>query len=127
MKKFKVIGCIVALLALVTANVWNAATVVKASELDISNVETIAEGDVNGVDATDKRKNKVEQEQDCEVKVTVVFYTNGDYEVIEGLACLVYMENVSDYFYDTRPGVKIVCVGQVPNSTCAHVSCHRRS
>ncbi len=49
MKKLKILVGAVALFALVVVNVWNAATVKSTSELDISNVESIAaEGDVYG-------------------------------------------------------------------------------
>jgi hypothetical protein len=48
MKKFKLLVGAMALFALAVVNVWNAATSLNVSELDIYNVESIvAEGDVN--------------------------------------------------------------------------------
>ena len=62
MKKFKFLVGAVALFALVVANVWNAATTLNTSELDISNVESIAaEGDVSGIDDIDKKKDAKEE------------------------------------------------------------------
>ena len=41
---------------------WNAATTLNTSELDISNVESIAaEGDVSGIDDIDKKKDAKEE------------------------------------------------------------------
>ena len=44
MKKFKLIGCFVALFAVMGANVWNAAVVSNSSELSIANVEAMGIG-----------------------------------------------------------------------------------
>lgn len=44
MKKFKLIVGVVALFALVVANVWNAATVQNVTSLEVINVENVADG-----------------------------------------------------------------------------------
>ena len=43
MKRLKLIGCFVALAAIVGVNVWKATTVIKESELTIEDVEAIAD------------------------------------------------------------------------------------
>ena len=45
MKRLKLIGCLVALFAVVCMNMWNAATSFQGSELNIEDVENVAEAE----------------------------------------------------------------------------------
>lgn len=82
MKKFKVIGCIVVLFALASANVWSAKTNTKSLGLNVADVEYIAEGDTDYYDS--QRKKKANNEYDCHVTKTVTFNASGKYQLPDG-------------------------------------------
>ena len=79
MKKFKILVGAVALFALVAANVWNAATVFGSTELDIPNIERMAEGESQGINATN---GEDEANPSCDYwYIEVRFGDNTTYEV----------------------------------------------
>ncbi|MBR4498611.1 MAG: hypothetical protein IKP08_08040 [Bacteroidales bacterium] len=55
MKRLKLIGSLAVVFAIVCANVWNTATTLQGSELNVESVEMVAEGNVEEISATDKR------------------------------------------------------------------------
>ncbi len=55
MKRLKLIGCLVALFAVVCVNVWNAATSFRGSELSVADVEAMANSEgQDGTGRTDR-------------------------------------------------------------------------
>ena len=82
MKKFKFLVGAVALFALVVANVWNAATTFSGSDLEITNVESIAaEAEDDGIEL--RQKGKASPDNNCTYSVLVAVYQCGA-EVEEG-------------------------------------------
>ena len=132
MEKFKIIGCVVALLAVVCANVWNATTVFKTSELDITNVESIAEGDVSGTEWNGFGSEKGSASRGCEL--WCVSITFSDLFSIDGRVDRITDADIQSYAYEHgepiksltryyyKEGTKIVCKGDTP--PCHPMDCH---
>jgi hypothetical protein len=85
MKRFKVIGCIVALFALVSANVWNAVTGMKASALHVENVENVAEGIEWSFSGSDRNKAGEGTPIDCKVDKWVKLDANAEFHYPGGV------------------------------------------
>ena len=131
MKKFKLIVGAVALFALVVANVWNAATTLTGSDLNIADVEAMAnpEGmdDVGGYPKEHGTKTK----RDCVLQVEYIEYVCGTVcKKGEYHACQIWGEYgwprycyVRRKFTEPTPGKEVDCPWD-PEKTCRRQSCH---
>ena len=140
MKKLKFLVGAVALFALVVANVWNAATTLGASELDITNVESmVAEGDVNGVDLP--RRPGVRGPEDCRATVWYVKYKCGAIEKDSPFqvhrCSIVYPYNkygwaipcseTGQKFSKYEPGIEYVCNPTDDDKMCRPKDCRPKN
>ncbi len=131
MKKLKILVGAVALFALVVVNVWNATTVFRGTDLDIADVEAMAnpEGidDVGGF-----KEHGIKTPQRCSVQVKVVTYNCGatvdegephycvSWPVASASCVRCY---VVSWYYDTRRGREVVCPWN-EKKYCSPVACH---
>ena len=85
MKKLKYLVGAVALLALVAVNVWNAATVMKMSALNVANVENVAEGFEWGIFDANRNEAGVGTPLHCEVDKWVLLDANAEFHYPGGV------------------------------------------
>lgn len=98
-----------ALFALVSANVWNVTNTSKSIDLEVADVEYVAEGDVDN--ATLRRNNKDEVRYDCSIFKQVTFDANGhfftpDGKCISGLPNQTVMMVITYIAIDCKPGTE---------------------
>ena len=83
MAKLKIFVGMLALFALVSANMWNAKTTFKTVDLEAADVEYVAEGDVDNAPSSLK-KHYDEERYMCNVYSQVTFDSNGCYYTPDG-------------------------------------------
>ena len=117
MKKLKLIGCLVALAAIVGVNAWNAGASLKSSDLDLSNVETIAEAEHGGYNSGwdlfkyGLTKDEKEQKVDCAHRTVIDLHYNSEASLSAKGITITYKLDLGGYKSEVSFTLKrTVCV-----------------